>query len=47
MKQLTNKLVSGVIEKYWPLLLGLVLGFAGLLYLAFRVLRKAFSRQTA
>ncbi|MEL7217341.1 MAG: arylsulfatase [Pseudomonadota bacterium] len=47
MKQLTNKLVAGVLEKYWPLLLGLVLGFAGLLYLAFRALRKALSRQTA
>ncbi|MEL6708811.1 MAG: arylsulfatase [Pseudomonadota bacterium] len=47
MKQLTNKLVAGVLEKYWPLLLGLVLGFAGLLYLAFRVLRKSLSRQTA
>jgi len=47
MKQLTNKLVSGVLEKYWPLLLGFALGFAGLLYLALHALRKAFSRQTA
>ena len=47
MKQLTSKLVSEVIEKYWPLLLGLGLGFLGLLYLVYRVLRKAFARQTA
>jgi len=47
MKQLTSKLVNGVLEKYWPLLLGLVLGFAGLLYLVFRLLRGAFARQAA
>ncbi|OQW70040.1 MAG: sulfatase [Proteobacteria bacterium ST_bin13] len=41
IKQLTNKLVSGVLHKYWPYLLGLGLAFVAFGYLLFRTVRLA------
>jgi arylsulfatase/uncharacterized sulfatase len=47
IKELTNKLVSKALHKYWPYLLGFVLALAATGYLLFRLVRMALRRKPA
>jgi arylsulfatase/uncharacterized sulfatase len=47
IKELTNKLVSKALHKYWPYLLGFVLALAATGYLLFRLVRMALRRTPA